>query len=164
MTPPSQKINLGKVFIEYSASALVLLSALLPFANNILGYFIDTSIHFPNSSGKSVLDLDDVIFFLSWPVTLSFLFIGLVFGARLFPKIAVLVSLLIQYVLLIQFIFFDKNNFNIGGLIGSITTFVFLVWGLYKLYIYYTKVLLLDKFKDTTLERFSLILKKKPNL
>ncbi|MDC8101948.1 hypothetical protein [Chryseobacterium rhizosphaerae] len=160
----NQKTNLGKVIIEYFASFLVLLAAVMPFANNLAGYFIDTSITFPNVTGKSTLDLDDVLFFLSWPVTLSLLFVGLNFGARLFPKIAVIISLLIQYILLIQFIFFDKNHFNIGGLIGSILTFALFAWGLYRLFIYYQKILIVDRFKDTTLERFSTILKKNSNL
>ncbi|MCT4156299.1 hypothetical protein HZP35_15275 [Elizabethkingia anophelis] len=160
LTQPNQKINLGKVVIEYCASILVLLAALLPFSNNIVGYFIDTSITFSNKSGKGVLDLDDILFFSSWPVALSFLFIGLTFGAKLLPKIAVIISLFIQYVLLIQFIFFDKNNFDIGGLIGSIVTFSLFVFGAYKLYIYYTKVLIVDEFKDATLEKFSSILKR----
>ncbi|MCT4143044.1 hypothetical protein HZP66_02240 [Elizabethkingia anophelis] len=160
----NQKINLGKVIIEYCASILVLLAALLPFSNNIVGYFIDTSITFSNKSGKGVLDLDDILFFSSWPVALSFLYIGLSFGAKLLPKIAVIISLLIQYVLLIQFIFFDKNNFDIGGLIGSIITFCLFVFGAYKLYVYYTKVLIVDEFKDATLEKFSSILKRTNDL
>lgn len=138
----------------------------MPFSNNIAGYFFDTSITFPNVSGVSKLDLDDVFFFTSYPIALSFLFVGLIFGgaARKLPKIAVILSLFIQYTLLIQFILFDKNHFNIGGLIGSIITFSMFAWGLYRLYIYYSKVLIVDNFKDTTLERFSLILKKSNNL
>ena len=160
MTQQNQ-ISRGKVFIQVIATTLVLIAALLPFANNIIGNFIDTkSIVFDNISGVRKLDLDSVLFFLSMPLTIVFIVIGALFKAHKFSYYTVLVSCYFQFAFLLRFILLDKNEILIIAEIAVLIIFLMITFCIYKLEKYYRKIFIIDKYTNKTLDRFSSILYK----
>ncbi|MEO8255543.1 MAG: hypothetical protein ABI554_14270 [Flavobacterium sp.] len=153
------QISRGKVIIQVIATALVLIAAILPFANNIIGNFVDTkSIVFDNISGVRSLDLDSVLFFLSMPLTIVFLVIGGLFKAHKFSFYTVLISCYFQFSFLIRFILLDKNEILIIAEIAVFVIFLMITFCIYKLEKHYRSIIIIDKFTNTSLDRFSSIL------
>jgi hypothetical protein len=155
------QISRGKVFIQILATALVLIATILPFANNIISRFIDTkSIVFDNISGVRSLDLDSVLFFLSMPLTIVFLVFGALFKAHRFSFYTVLVSCYFQFAFLIRFFLLDKNEILVIAEVAVFVIFLMITFGIYKLEKHYRSIIIIDKFTNTTLDRFSSILYK----
>ena len=161
LTQQSQT-NRGKIRIQRAATILVLLSSLLPFANNIIKRFVDTeNIIFDNVSGVRQLDLDSCIFFLSMP--LAFLFIA--FGARnkahKYSFYAVFISCYFQFAFLIRFIILDKNDLFIIAEIATFVIFAVIAVVFLMSEKYLQKITIEDEFKEKTLDRYSSIIMKK---
>lgn len=147
------------------ATILVLLSSLLPFLNNIVKHFYDTtSVVFNNVSGARNLDLDSCIFFLSMPFAYMFIFIGTKFGAHRYSYYTFFISCYFQLAFILNFIFLDKNE--VFFFAEAAVFFIFIAIGVIVFFVerYLKKLALADEFKEKTLERtLSLLSKNRSN-
>jgi len=155
------RIGLNKLTIEIIASAFVLISAILPFLNNIVGYFVDVSVQLENNAGERRLDLDSTIYFLSISSCVIFLALGGLFRAHRYTYYVALVAGYFHLVTYIKFIFFNENKISAIADIAIILLLVLIIFLVFKLDNYYRKLNLLDQFNNSTLDRFSTILFKR---
>lgn len=152
-------LSRGKILLKRAATAFVLLSALLPFANNLLKLFIDSEkIIFSNTSGVRPLDLDTCVFFLSIPLSLLFVTLGALMRAHKLSYIAIFISIYIQFVFLIKFIFLDQNDLYFYAHIGLFLIFTAIVVIIFFVERYLKKLAIADAFKEKTLDRLSSII------
>ena len=151
----------SKAVIQRRATSLVLISSVLPFLNNILKKFFDTSSLVLDVTGAKSLDLDSAIFFFAMPISYLCIAYGGRFGAHKKSYYAVYISAYLQVVIVINFVFV---SINIAYFITQITLFV----------IFFTvAILLLNKakyystmeeknaFLNKTLDRYSSIIRNK---
>nr|WP_315030386.1 hypothetical protein [uncultured Chryseobacterium sp.] len=155
------RIGLNKLTIEIIASAFVLISAILPFLNNIVGYFIDVNVQLSNNAGERRLDLDSTIYFLSISSCVILLALGGLFRANRYTYYVALVAGYFHVVTYIKFIFFNENKISAIADIAIVLLLLLIVFLVFKLDNYYRKLHLLDKFNNSTLDRFSTILFKR---
>ncbi|MDR3026007.1 hypothetical protein [Chryseobacterium sp.] len=144
------------------ATIAVLLSSLLPFLNNIVKRFYDTtSIVFNNVSGARNLDLDSCIFFLSMPFAYLFIFIGTKFGAHRFSYYTFYISCYFQLAFILNFIFLDKNE--VFFFAEAAVLLIFIAIGIILFFVerYFKKLALADEFKEKALDRSLSLLSKK---
>ncbi|WP_164462991.1 hypothetical protein [Chryseobacterium shandongense] len=106
------RIGLSKLIIEITASVFVIISAILPFLNNIVGYFIDVTVQLDNNAGVRSLDLDSAIYFLSIPVCMILLALGGLFRANRFTFYAALISGYFHLSTYVKFVFFNQNKIS----------------------------------------------------
>lgn len=158
------RIGLNRLTIEIIASAFVIISAILPFINNIAGYFIDVNVQLENNAGERRLDLDSSIYFLSISFSFILLALGGLFRAHRFTFYAALVSGYFHLITYIKFIFFNQNKVSAIADIAIIILLILIVFLVFKLDSYYGKLRVLDKFNNNTLDRFSSILFKRNNI
>lgn len=158
------RTSLGKKRIQRTATALMLLSSLLPFLNNFIknsGLLDTTSIVFNNVAGARQLDLDSAIFFLAMPISYLLISIAGRLGAHKISYYAVYVSCYFQLMFITRFIFLDKND------IYYITQYailaIFITIGIIVILIerYIKKVSIADEFRNKTLDRTLTMLSKK---
>lgn len=163
LTQPNQ-INRGrsKAITQRTATVLVLLSSILPFLNNILKNIFDTeSILLINAPGVKKLDLDSAIFFLAMPVSYLFIAIGGRLGAHKSSYYAVFVSCYLQLFLIVNFLFIEKKK---AYFITQIALFVICVVIAVLYFLkqrYYKTIEEKNEFLNTTLDRYSSILREK---
>ncbi|WBV55332.1 hypothetical protein PFY10_13960 [Chryseobacterium daecheongense] len=167
--PPTQstrqsRIGLSKLIIQITMSAFVLISAILPFLNNIVGYFIDVNVQLANNAGERRLDLDSAIYFLSIPSCIILLALGGLFKAHRYTFYVVFVSGYFHLATYIKFIFFNKNIISGYADIAIIAIIAIIVYLIYRLDNYYREISVIDKFNNSTLERFSSILYKRNDI
>ena len=165
-TPSIQqnRIGLNKRTIEIIASAFVLISAILSFLNNIVGYFIDVNVQLANTAGERRLDLDSTIYFLSISSCVILLALGGLFRAHRYTYYVALVAGYFHLVTYIKFIFFNENKISAIADIAIILVLILIVFLVFKLDNYYRKLHLLDQFNNSTLDRFSTILFKRNDI
>lgn len=166
LTPEKQLIRqnrtgLSKLIIEITASVFVIISAILPFLNNIVGYFTDVTVQLDNNAGVRSLDLDSAIYFLSIPVCMILLALGGLFRANRFTFYAALISGYFHLSTYVKFVFFNQNKISAIADAAIICLLLVIVVLVFLLDRYYRKIYLLDKFNNSTLERFSSILFKR---
>lgn len=148
--------------MKRAASAFVLLAALLPFANNLLRLFIDSEkIIFSNTSGVRPLDLDTCVFFLSIPLSLLFVTFGGLMRAHKLSYIAVFISIYIQLVFLIKFIFLDQNDLFLYAHIGLFLIFVAIAVITFFIERFLKKLAIAEDVKEKTIHRLTSIITKK---
>lgn len=154
------RTNPGSTKIQRTATALVLLSSILPFLNNIVKHFIDSgSIILVNSASTKQLDLDSAIFFLAVPFSYLFIAIGARLGAHKNSYYAVFVSCYFQLFLTVNFIFNEKK---MAYIITQISLFVIcVVVALLFVVIskYYQNIEDKNHFLNKTLDRYSEVLR-----
>ncbi|WP_326319512.1 hypothetical protein [Chryseobacterium salviniae] len=153
--------GLSKLIIEITASAFVIISAILPFLNNIVGYFMDVTVQLDNNAGVRSLDLDSAIYFLSIPVCMILLALGGLFRANRFTFYAALISGYFHLSTYVKFVFFNQNKISAIADAAIICLLLVIIVLVFLLDRYYRKIYLLDKFNNSTLERFSSILFKR---
>lgn len=166
LTPEKQLIRqnrtgLSKLIIEITASVFVIISAILPFLNNIVGYFTDVTVQLDNNAGVRSLDLDSAIYFLSIPVCMILLALGGLFRANRFTFYAALISGYFHLSTYVKFVFFNQNKISAIADAAIICLLLVIIVLVFLLDRYYRKIYLLDKFNNSTLERFSSILFKR---
>jgi hypothetical protein len=155
------RIGLSKLIIEISASAFVVIAAILPFLNNIVGYFIDVNVQLQNNAGERRLDLDSAIYFLSIPVCMILLALGGLFKANRFTFYAALISGYFHLSTYVKFVFFNQNKISAIADMAIVSLLIVIIVLVFMLDSYYRKIYLMDKFNNSTLERFSSILFKR---
>lgn len=155
------RIGRNKLAIEIVASIFVIISAILPFLNNIVGYFIDVNVQLENNAGERRLDLDSSIYFLSISSCFILLALGGLFRAHRYTFYAALVAGYFHLITYIKFIFFNQNKVSAIADMAIICLLIIIVFLVFKLDQYYRKLHLLDKFNNSTLDRFSSILFKR---
>lgn len=158
------RIGRSKIIIQIIMSAFVLISAILPFLNNIVGYFTDVNVQLANNAGERRLDLDSAIYFLSIPSCIILLALGGLFKAHRYTFYAVLVSGYFHLATYVKFIFFNKNIISGYADIAIIAIIALIVYLVYRLDNYYREINVIDKFNNSTLERFSSILYKRNDI
>ncbi|AKK72752.1 hypothetical protein OK18_09055 [Chryseobacterium gallinarum] len=158
------RIGLNKLTIEIIASAFVLISAILPFLNNIVGYFIDVNVQLDNNAGERRLDLDSSIYFLSISSCFILLALGGLFKANRYTFYVALVAGYFHLVTYIKFIFFNQNKISAIADMAIILLLILIIFLVFRLDNYYRKLHLLDKFNNSTLDRFSNILFKRNDI
>lgn len=145
---------------QVKATALVLLSSIMPFLNNILNSLFKTeSILLIDAPGVKKLDLDSAIFFLSVPFSYLFIAIGARLGAHKNSYFAVFISVYIQLFLTVNFIFIEKKK---SYIITQILLFVICAVATFLFYIiskYYKDVETKNEYLNKTLDRYSEIIK-----
>lgn len=155
------RTGLSKLIIEITASVFVIISAVLPFLNNIVGYFMDVSVQLDNNAGVRSLDLDSAIYFLSIPVCMILLALGGLFRANRFTFYAALISGYFHLSTYVKFVFFNQNKISAIADLAIVSLLLVIIVLVFLLDRYYRKIYLLDKFNNSTLERFSSILFKR---
>lgn len=163
MTLP-KGIGRNKIIIEIIASAFVIISAVLPFLNNIVGYFINLNEQLSNNAGERRLDLDTSLYYLSISSCFILLALGGLFRAHRFTFYAALVSGYFHLITYVKFIFFNKNQISIIADMAVICLLILIIFLVFRLDNYYRKLNLLDEFNTNTLGRFSSILFKRGNI
>lgn len=158
------RIGQSKLIIQVTMSAFVLISAILPFLNNIVGYFTDVNIQLANNAGERRLDLDSAIYFLSIPSCIILLALGGLFKAHRYTFYVVFVSGYFHLATYIKFIFFNKNMISGYADIAIVAIIVLIIYLIYRLDNYYREISVIDKFNNSTLERFSSILFKRNDI
>lgn len=158
------RIGRGKLIIQIIMSAFVLISAILPFLNNIVGYFMDVNVQLANNAGERRLDLDSAIYFLSIPSCIILLALGGLFKAHRYTFYVVLVSGYFHLVTYIKFIFFNKNIISGYADIAIVVIIALIIYLVYRLDNYYREISVIDQFNNSTLERFSSILFKRNDI
>lgn len=158
------RIGLSKLVIEIIASAFVIISAILPFLNNIVGYFINLNEQLDNNAGQRRLDLDSSIYYLSISSCFILLALGGLFKAHRFTFYAALISGYFHLTTYIKFIFFNQNDISGIADIAIVSLLIIIVYLVFRLDNYYRKLLVLDDFNNNTLNRFSSILYKRNNI
>lgn len=157
------RIDRSRLIIEIIFSILVLIAAVLPFLNNILGKWIDLSQQVDNTVGVRSLDLDSSVYFLSISACIVLLALGGIFRANKYTFCACLISGMLHTWTYIKFIFFNQNKISeIANFATIVLIFVFvglILW----LENYYSNLNTLNKFNNKTLDRFSAILFKRKN-
>ena len=159
---PNQ-INHGRIkaITQRRATILVLLSSVLPFLNNIIKKFYDTSSIVLDLSGAKALDLDSAIFFFAMPISYLCVAYGGRFGAHKISYYAVYLSAYLQVVIVVNFVFISVN---LAYIITQITLFIiFLTVAilLLKKAKYYSSIEEKNEFLNNTLDRYSSILRDK---
>ncbi|CAA7197511.1 hypothetical protein CHRY9293_03576 [Chryseobacterium potabilaquae] len=150
-----------KIFINIIVSTLVLISAILPFLNNIIGYFTDVNIQLDNNAGERRLDLDSSIYFLSIGLGYVLLSIaGILECAHKKTYYVVLISSYFHLITYVKFIFFNKNEISAIADIAIIIILIVIIFLIYWLNNYYNSIKKIDEFNNTTLNRFSILLNK----
>ncbi|WP_147473875.1 hypothetical protein [Chryseobacterium nematophagum] len=160
MTQRNQ-IGQNKLSLEVFASAFVLISAVLPFLNNICGYLFDVNRQLENNVGERKLDLDSAIYFLSISSCFILLALGGLFRANRNTFYAALVAGYFHFITYVKFIFFNKNDITAIADMAIILILIFIVYVVFKLDNHYRHLSLLNSFNNNTLERFSSILFKR---
>lgn len=148
--------------IKYSkvASFLVVLSAVLPFLNNIVGYFYNTNVQIDNTVGARSLDLDTSIYYLSISIAPILLAIASLFKPHRYSYYVIIISYYVQLVAYIEFIFFNVNNISIYAYIGvgvALLLIIFVLNRLLRIYQYDESVY---NFRKVTLDRYAKLLRK----
>jgi hypothetical protein len=155
------RIARNKLIIEVIASALVVISAVLPFLNNIVGNFMDVTVQLDNNAGERRLDLDSAIYFLSIPSCIILLALGGLFRANKYTFYAALISGYFHMVTYVKFIFYNQNQVSAIADFAIICLLLVIVILVFILERYYSKLNVLNKFNNSTLDRFSSILFKR---
>lgn len=158
------QIGLNKLIIEIIASAFVIISAILPFLNNIVGYFINLNEQLDNNAGQRRLDMDSSIYYLSISSCFILLALGGLFRAHRFTFYAALISGYFHLITYIKFIFFNQNNISGIADMAIVCLLIIIIYLVFRLDSYYRKLLVLDKFNNSTLDRFSSILFTRNNI
>lgn len=141
------------------ATILVLLSSILPFLNNILKRFYDTTSIVLDISGAKELDLDSAIFFFAMPISYLCIAYGGRFGAHKKSYYAVYLSAYFQVVIVINFIFVSTNVAYFITQIALFIIFLMVAILLLKKARYYTSMEAKNEFLNNTLDRYSSILR-----
>lgn len=159
-TQPSQ-INPGSSKIQRRATILVLLSSILPFLNNILKKFYDTTSIVLDITGAKALDLDSAIFFFAMPISYLCIAYGGKFGAHQKSYYAVYLSAYLQVVIVINYIFVSTNIAYFITQIALFIIFLAVAILLLKKARYYTSMEDKNEFLNKTLDRYSSIIRDK---
>jgi len=129
--------------------------------NNILGKWIDLTKPVYNTVGVRTLDRDDAVYFLSISACIVLLSLGGLFRANKYTFYACLVSGYFHLMTYIKFIFFNENQISAIADVAIISLIIVIVGLIFWLENYYSKLNSLNKFNNSTLDRFSTILFKK---
>jgi len=158
------RIGRSKIIIEVVASVFVVLSAIAPFLNNIIGYFTDVNVQLSNNAGERRLDLDSAIYYLSIPSCIILLALGGLFRANRFTYYAALIAGYFHLVTYIKFIFYFQNEVSAIADTAVICLLIVIVFLIFRLDNYYRNLQVLNKFNNSTLNRFSTILFKRNDI
>lgn len=151
----------SKAITQRTATILVLLSSILPFLNNILKIFYDTASIVLDTSSTKPLDLDSAIFFFSMPISYLFIAFGGRFGAHKKSYYAVYLSAYLQVVIVVYHVFISINIAHIITQIALFIIFLTVAILLLKKAKYYTSMEAKNEFLNTTLDRYSSIIRNK---
>lgn len=157
------QISLGKTKSKTQrwATILVLLSSILPFLNNIIRNFYDTTTLVLNVKGAKSLDLDSAIFFFAMPVSYLFIAYGGRFGAHKKSYYAVYLSAYLQVVIVVYHIFVSINIAQIITQMALFIIFFTVAVLLLKKARYYKSMEAKNEFLNSTLDRYSSIIREK---
>lgn len=149
----------SKAITQRMATILVLLSSILPFLNNILRNFYDTTSLVLDVKGAKPLDLDSAIFFFAMPVSYLLIAYGGRFGAHKKSYYAVYLSAYLQVVIVVNHIFISINTAQIITQIALFIIFLTVAVLLLKKAKYYNSMEAKNEFLNSTLDRYSSIIR-----